>query len=157
MISDAASIVGHQLGLAKIKLETELAPDMPRFNGNGNQIQQILMNLTLNAQQAMGGEPGKVKLSSRLLNTGMIEVRVADNGPGMSQEVKEKIFEPFFTTKPSGEGTGLGLSVSFKIIEDHKGTIRVESEPGEGATFVITLPALVEEESVADELRAAAG
>ncbi|BCR05818.1 hypothetical protein DESUT3_28870 [Desulfuromonas versatilis] len=140
VVTDAAAIVEHQLGIAKIRIERDLGSELPRFNGSGNQIQQVLMNLMLNAQQAMKGEPGEVRLTTRQLEDGALELRVSDTGPGMPKEVRDRIFEPFFTTKPSGEGTGLGLSVSYRIIEDHGGQIRVESEPGEGATFVITLP-----------------
>ena len=140
VIKDAAAIVDHQLGINQIRLEMELVPGLPQIMGNANQIQQVLMNLMLNAQQAMDGTPGVVKLNSRLLDAGHIELRVSDNGPGMSEEVKARLFEPFFTTKTSGNGTGLGLSVSFGIIKDHRGEIRIESEPGAGATFIISLP-----------------
>jgi len=140
VIEDAAAIVDHQLGVNQISLERELAADLPPIRGNANQIQQVLMNFMINAQQAMEGQPGLVKLTSRQLETGAVEVRVSDTGPGMDDEVKAKIFEPFFTTKNAGKGTGLGLSVSFGIIRDHRAEIRVESEPGNGATFVITFP-----------------
>jgi len=140
VIEDAAAIVDHQLGIHEIRLDKELSPALPRIMGNANQIQQVLMNLMINAQQAMDGIPGIVRLKSRLLDPEHIEVRVSDNGPGMSEEVKARLFEPFFTTKTAGKGTGLGLSVSFGIIKEHRGEIRIESEPGAGATFIITLP-----------------
>jgi signal transduction histidine kinase len=108
--------------------------------GNGNQIQQVLMNLMINAQQAMEGNPGTVRITTSLIDSDRIEVRVGDTGPGMPVEIREKIFEPFFTTKAAGKGTGLGLSVSYGIVKDHMGDIRVESEQGIGTTFIITLP-----------------
>jgi signal transduction histidine kinase len=137
---DSAAIVDHQLGINRIRLERKLTPGLPPIAGNGNQLQQVLMNLMINAQQAMEGSPGTVTLSTRLLNAETLEIRVADTGPGIPQDIQAKIFEPFFTTKPAGKGTGLGLSVSYGIIKDHKGDIRIESTPGKGAAFIITLP-----------------
>lgn len=139
--NDSAAIVDHQLGINQIRLNKELAPHLPQIVGNANQLQQVLMNLMINAQQAMEGSPGSVTLSTRLLNAEKIELRVADTGPGIPPDIQAKIFEPFFTTKIAGKGTGLGLSVSYGIIKDHKGDIRVESTVGKGSAFVITLPA----------------
>jgi two-component system, NtrC family, sensor kinase len=141
VIEDAAAIVDHQLSINDIRLEKELVPGLPQIMGNANQIQQVLINLMINSQQAMDGNPGFVRLSSQYLDPGHIELRVSDNGPGMNEEVKARLFEPFFTTKSGGQGTGLGLSVSFGIIKQHKGEIQIESEPGSGAAFIITLPA----------------
>jgi signal transduction histidine kinase len=138
--TDSAAIVDHQLGINKIRLERKLAPGLPQIVGNANQLQQVLMNLMINAQQAMEGAPGTVTLSTRLLKADTLELRVTDTGPGIPQDIQAKIFEPFFTTKPAGKGTGLGLSVSYGIIKDHKGEVRIESAPGKGAAFIITLP-----------------
>lgn len=140
VVGDAMAIVDHQLTINGVKLEKELAPDLPAVMGNANQIQQVLMNLMINAQQAMDGNPGTVRLSTAPVDSAHIEVRVADTGTGIPEEIRAKIFEPFFTTKTAGKGTGLGLSVSYGIIRDHKGDIRVESEQGVGTTFIITLP-----------------
>jgi len=142
VVEDAMAIVDHQLSLQGIKLEKDLAPSLPNFMGNGNQIQQVLMNLMINAQQAMEGKPGTLRLSTALNDSGQIEVRVSDAGTGMPAEISTKVFEPFFTTKAAGKGTGLGLSVSYGIVKDHKGEIRVESELGLGTTFIITLPVM---------------
>jgi two-component system NtrC family sensor kinase len=139
--ADSAAIVDHQLGINKIRLERKLAPGLPQIVGNANQLQQVLMNLMINAQQAMEGKTGTVTLSTRLLKADTLELRVTDTGPGIPQDIQAKIFEPFFTTKPAGKGTGLGLSVSYGIIKDHKGEVRIESAPGKGAAFIITLPA----------------
>uniref|UniRef100_C6E551 histidine kinase n=1 Tax=Geobacter sp. (strain M21) TaxID=443144 RepID=C6E551_GEOSM len=140
VVADALAIVDHQLGINSIKVEQELEPGMPTCRGNANQLQQVLMNLMLNAQQAMSGKTGTVKLSARRLEQGGVELRVADNGPGISKEIQGKIFDPFFTTKPAGQGTGLGLSVTYGIVKDHGGEIHLESEEGVGTTFIITLP-----------------
>jgi len=139
--TESAAIVDHQLGINQIKLKRELVHGLPQIVGNANQLQQVLMNLMINAQQAMEGKPGTVTLSTRLLNAEQVELRVTDTGPGIPKEIQAKIFEPFFTTKPAGKGTGLGLSVSYGIIKDHKGEVRIESTPGKGAAFIISLPA----------------
>ncbi len=139
VIDDAATIVDHQLGVNRVTLTKKLASDLPKVYADGNQLQQVLMNFMINAQQAMDGKPGEVTVSSALVDE-LIEIRVSDNGPGIPPDILEKVFEPFFTTKPVGKGTGLGLSVTFGIIRDHKGELRVESTVGEGAAFIFTLP-----------------
>jgi signal transduction histidine kinase len=140
VVQDAVTIVDHQLGIHQVQIETDLASPLPPIMGNGNQIQQVLMNLFINAQQAMDGKPGTVRISTRRLESGSIQIRLEDDGPGIPAEIQSHIFEPFYTTKPAGTGTGLGLSVTYGIIKDHKGTIEVESEMGGGAAFIITLP-----------------
>jgi signal transduction histidine kinase len=144
VVRDAVAIVNHQLELNQVKVRTELASDLPEVRGNANQLQQVLMNLMINAQQAMQGTPGTVTLSTRRVEPDQIQIAVADTGPGIPAEIRSKLFEPFFTTKPTGEGTGLGLSVSFGIIKDHGGDIVVHSDAGHGATFLIQLPVLQE-------------
>jgi two-component system NtrC family sensor kinase len=140
VVEESATIMRHQLELHKVKLELDPAPELPPVSGNANQLQQVLMNLFLNAQQAMDGTAGAIRVTTRLLGPDTVEVRVIDSGPGITEDVQAKLFEPFFTTKPSGKGTGLGLSVSYGIIKEHRGDIRVESRPGAGATFIITIP-----------------
>ncbi len=140
VVEDAIAIVNHQLELNQVKLRRELGESLLPIRGNANQLQQVVMNLMINAQQAMDGAPGVITVSTAISESGSLMLRVADDGPGMSAEVMGKIYEPFFTTKRSGKGTGLGLSVSFGIIEDHGGKIAVESELGEGTTFTISMP-----------------
>jgi two-component system sensor kinase FixL len=101
----------------------------------------VLLNLMLNAGQAMEQSPQKlITVSTGAEEAGFVEIRVADTGPGLADEVKGNLFKPFFTTKRRGKGTGLGLSVSRSIIEAHRGQIRAEGAPGRGATFIIRLP-----------------
>ncbi len=140
VIEDSLVLVDHQLGISQVQLEKDLADGLPGVRGDANQLIQVLMNIMINAQQAMDGEPGTITVTSGSPNAGVVEIRIADTGPGIPEEARKKIFEPFFTTKEAGKGTGLGLAVTYGIIEDHGGDIRVESEPGEGATFIITLP-----------------
>ena len=151
VVEDAATLLDHQLGIHQVRLRKELAPGLPPVRGNANQLQQVLMNLLINSQQAMEGRPGQVTMTTSLSRAGRVEIRVSDTGPGIPAEIRHRLFDPFFTTKPAGKGTGLGLSVTYGIIKDHKGEIRVESEPGEGATFIIGLPAAGSPE--ASELR----
>ncbi len=149
IVADAVSIMKHQLALNQVTLDMQVPDELPRVRGNANQLQQVLMNLVLNAQQAMNGTPGEVMVEARAAGEGRVQLRVRDDGPGIPQDIQARIFEPFFTTKPSGQGTGLGLSVSYGIVQEHKGTIRVESAPGQGTTFVIELPTMSEEEAAA--------
>jgi two-component system, NtrC family, sensor kinase len=144
VVADAFAIVDHQLGINSIRVEQEIEPGIPTCMGSANQLQQVLMNLMINAQQAMAGVPGTVKLSAARADRGLVELRVSDTGPGIPRAIQSKIFDPFFTTKPAGHGTGLGLSVTYGIVKDHGGDIRLESEEGQGATFIITIPALAE-------------
>jgi len=139
---DAMAIVEHQLEMNKVTLKKDLQMSLPKISGNANQIQQVLINLMINAQQAMEGSPGVVKLTTAGNRDGHVEVRVIDDGPGIPEDIRVKIFEPFFTTKAVGKGTGLGLSVSYGIIQEHKGNITVESSPESGTTFVLQFPVM---------------
>ncbi len=137
---DALAIVDHQLSINRIKVIKQFDPALPLISGNANQIQQVLINLMINSQQAMNGEPGTISLRIRNCNDKWVEIWLKDSGPGIDKEIQDKLFEPFFTTKKSGKGTGLGLSVSYGIINEHKGKILIHSTPGKGTTFVIVLP-----------------
>ena len=131
-------------------LHTDFAPGLPLVEAVGPEVGRVLLNLFSNAfyavrqRQQTSTAPGyvpQVSVSSRQLAGGQVEIRVKDNGTGMSAATQTKIFQPFFTTKPTGEGTGLGLSLSYDIItKGHGGTLAVESQPGQGTTFTITLP-----------------
>jgi signal transduction histidine kinase len=139
VVEKSVGIVDHQLGLNNVHVNMELTPDIPKIIGNPNQLQQVLMNLAINAQQAMAPDGGTVDIVTSC-DDDKVYISVSDTGPGISEEVAKKIFEPFYTTKAAGEGTGLGLSVTYGIIQDHKGDIRVEQADSGGARFVIALP-----------------
>jgi signal transduction histidine kinase len=152
IVIDAVSIMKHQLELNQVTLEIQVPDVLPSVRGNANQLQQVIMNLVLNAQQAMSGRRGEVTVEAHAGREGQLVIRVRDNGPGIPREIQSRIFEPFFTTKPSGHGTGLGLSVSYGIVQEHHGTITVESEPGNGTMFVIELPTVSDAEAAAASL-----
>jgi signal transduction histidine kinase len=126
-----------------ITIRRALTPDLPPVHGDGNALQQVVMNLLTNARDALGSG-GVITLETSLVpgRPGMARLTVRDTGPGISPDVLPRIFDPFYTTKT--EGTGLGLSISYGIVRDHKGTIDVESLPGQGTTFILTFPSLAE-------------
>lgn len=143
VVEKAIAIVDHQLSLKGIRIETALGRDLPPISGNANQMQQVLMNLMINAQQAMGDGGGAVDLATFVEGESVL-ITVSDTGPGVEEDLAAKIFEPFYTTKPAGQGTGLGLSVSYGIIQDHGGEISVKRADNGGAKFVIKLPLMTE-------------
>ena len=109
-----------------------------RWDGFPGQINQVLMNIFSNAIQSIP-QTGKIFISTRVKGD-MVKISVKDTGSGMSEEIRKKIYDPFFTTKEVGKGTGLGLYISYGIIEKHNGKIEVFSNVGEGTEFVITIP-----------------
>jgi len=140
VVEAALQIVDHQLGVNNVKINKELAPNLPTCQGNANQLQQAIMNFAINAQQAMGANGGSLTLRTHTGPGDEVIVEVEDNGPGIPDDIKANIFEPFFTTKPAGQGTGLGLSVTYGIIHDHGGDIRIEDVEDGGTRFVVSLP-----------------
>jgi signal transduction histidine kinase len=129
----------------KIEIKREYDPDLPLVPCEAAKIQQVLLNIFRNGAQAMqtaGVETPIFTIRTSLDRTrGKVCMEIRDNGPGMDEHVQKRIFEPFYSTKPVGLGTGLGLSVSyFIIVENHNGEMRVESRPGQGAHFFISLP-----------------
>jgi len=123
-------------------VEYDLQPDLPATIGDAHQIHQVLVNILNNARQAIeASQPyGTIRLSTHSAD-GQVRCVIQDNGPGIPTEFLARIFDPFFTTKEVGKGTGLGLSMCFGIIKEHGGNIAVSSRPGEGAKFVVELPA----------------
>lgn len=141
LVNRCALLSRHKLELAKISLSTSVQGPIPPLSGDFNQLTQCLINLILNAVDAMpeGGELGLAAAFDPEANT--VALSVADTGSGISERDLGRIFEPFYTTKKQGYGVGLGLSTVFGIVESHQGQVKVESEVGRGSTFTIMLPA----------------
>ena len=139
VIDDAMKLVSHQLEMKGVQVVAHLHKENLRVKGNANQLEQVLLNLLMNAGDAMENG-GIITLTTDVVGGKMARIRVADTGCGMPEEVAGRIFDPFFTTKPVGKGTGLGLSVSYGIIKEHHGEIAVKSVKGEGTTFTIQIP-----------------
>jgi two-component system NtrC family sensor kinase len=134
-------LIAHDLEMKGIQLKKTIEPNMSKVQCDFKQIQQALLNIMYNASEAMlNGGTLTVTANRSTGVEGFIEVMISDTGCGIAENDKEKIFDPFFTTKEEGKGVGLGLSVVYGIITRHKGTIEVESEPGKGSTFKVTLP-----------------
>ncbi len=138
VLLDVLSLVEHQLEGAKIRVRKELAASLPSVRGNENRLQQVFFNLVLNARDAMPSGGWLTLATSADEDTVVIEV--SDTGHGIKREDIKRIYDPFFTTKGIGRGTGLGLSVSYGILQEHGGAIFVESAPGKGTTFQVALP-----------------
>ena len=147
MVRDTVLLLEHQMRSAGVAVATELHEDLPLVSGNRGKLQQVLVNLVLNAKDALQEKgSGSVRIFTARTSKG-VEIRVEDNGVGMSPEVMRKIYDPFFTTKSNPKegqrkGTGLGLAVTYGIVQEHAGTIEVSSTPGEGTVFRLELPAV---------------
>jgi signal transduction histidine kinase len=134
------SLVQHKMKLSSVEVETKLAENLPQVPCDQSQVQQVVLNLLLNAAEATHTKTERRVAVSTRADGGFVRLVVADNGEGIAPENLAKIFHPFFTTKPEGKGVGLGLAVSYGIIEAHGGDIEVTSKVGEGATFTVSLP-----------------
>jgi signal transduction histidine kinase len=140
LVLDVLSLLEPQLGGASIKLRKEFSDNLPRVRGNENRLQQVFFNLILNAKDAMPKGGWLTVLTRADEDTVIAEIK--DTGHGIRKDHIKRIYDPFFTTKGLGRGTGLGLSVSYGIVQEHGGAIFVDSVPGKGTTFQVTLPAL---------------
>ncbi|MGO8757612.1 MAG: ATP-binding protein [Terracidiphilus sp.] len=140
VIRDTLSLLEHQFKTAQILVDLDLADELPPIHGNPGKLQQVFLNLLLNAKEAM---PGGGRLRIATLENGHVEALVSDSGSGIAPEHLKRIYDPFFTTKNipgDRRGTGLGLSVSYGIIQEHAGKINVESSVGSGTTFHLEFP-----------------
>src|SRR5580700_10033192 len=140
VVEETLSLVSHPLKTSQIQVVKHLGETLPAVRGSANKLQQVFLNLFLNARDAM---PAGGMLEVRTgAHNGSVEVEIADTGAGISREHIHRIFDPFFTTKANGRGTGLGLSVSYGIIKEHSGKIDVRSTPGKGTSFHVEFPAV---------------
>lgn len=140
VVEETLSLVAHPLKTSQIHIVKQLGESLPPVRGSANKLQQVFLNLFLNARDAMPAG-GMLEVRTAAHN-GSVEVEVADTGAGIPREHIHRIFDPFFTTKSNGRGTGLGLSVSYGIIKEHAGKIDVRSTPGKGTSFHVEFPAL---------------
>jgi PAS domain S-box-containing protein len=140
---EAVELLAYPLRVDNVEIIWDLTDRLPRIWADSHMLYQVAANLIANAQQAMhdAPPPRRLTIATRVeASSERIILMVADTGPGIPAEVQPRIFEPFFTTKPPGQGTGLGLSLCQGIIDSHGGTMRVESQPGRGAAFIVELP-----------------
>lgn len=143
VVAETVQLRETELRQAGYRVSLSLADDLPEVFADPHQLQQVILNLLINAEHAMlhAGVGTRVEIRTRLDDADTVRIEVTDDGPGMDEEVLGRIFDPFFTTKDVGEGTGLGLAVAQAIVAEHGGHIAASSRPGEGATFAIVLPA----------------
>jgi two-component system NtrC family sensor kinase len=149
LIDRTVTLVENQARFQNIKIVKEFKPGMPMLFVDGDQIQQVFMNIIINAADAMAENKGILTIKTNMKN-GVAEVSFTDTGCGMTKENLSKLFAPFFTTKETGKGTGLGLAISYGIIQSHNGEIDVQSEVGKGSTFRIKLPIEKNDQKVGD-------
>jgi len=155
-VEDALIITAQQLLNRNIRIEKSLVQKLPPVRGDANQLEEVIMELLANARDAMEGNTREKILALTTFvesedGKKKVAIEVKDNGKGIPVEIRDKIFEPFFTTKDMGKGTGLGLSICYGIVEEHGGSMEVESTPGEYTLFRVLLPVLEVEETVGAE------
>jgi len=140
VIQRSAELLTHQALFHNVEFVFDLQADIPAMIGDPGQLQQVFINFIINAGTAMNGR-GKITVTSRFEAVSeQVVLEFADTGPGIPNEIISKVFEPFFTTKAPGEGTGLGLSVAYGIIQQHGGAMAVRNAPSGGAVFTVVLP-----------------
>jgi histidine kinase len=152
-IDRVVDLLREQLQLRNIQLQVAVADDLPHVLADEAQLEQVLMNLVVNARDAFDYQPAieghtraiRITAGPGSTSSGKpaVQIRVSDTGPGISKDVLRRVFEPFFSTKEVGKGTGLGLSISYALVRDFGGALTVDSSPGKGATFTITLKPVV--------------
>jgi signal transduction histidine kinase len=142
VVKDAVTLVGNQLRKMVGRFDVHLGEGLAKIRMNPGRIEQVVMNLLVNAGHA--AQPvadGRVSVTTASEN-GCVVIAVEDNGPGVPAEIRERVFEPFFTTKQREQGTGMGLAISKRIVDEHGGTLELSSEPGRATRFIIRLPIL---------------
>jgi PAS domain S-box-containing protein len=149
IITTTLNLRAYEMETSNIKVITQLDPDLPRTIADGGQLQQVFLNIILNAETEMKSAHGKGNLfikTETIDNT--LRISFKDDGPGIVKENLERIFDPFFTTREVGKGTGLGLSICHGIVTEHGGRIYAQSKPGKGATFIVELPIVTKPEQL---------
>ncbi len=146
ILHKTTNLISNELRIHKITLEKNIDDMLPQVNGDLQKLQQVFLNLIINAEQAIGNH-GTITVRAQETDDGNIRIDISDTGPGISQENQERIFDPFFTTKEAGKGTGLGLSIVYGIVKEHGGHIEVASTIDHGATFSVYLPVRQPEET----------
>jgi two-component system, NtrC family, sensor kinase len=140
IVRSTLSLVQHKMKLSNVEVETRLRDDLPAAHCDASQVQQVVLNLLLNAAEATQTKSERRVVVETAVEPCAVTLTVSDNGEGIPSENLSKIFDPFFTTKSDGKGVGLGLAVSYGIIQAHGGDIEVRSQPGQGTTFSVLLP-----------------
>src|SRR4029079_3097441 len=143
VVRETLALRSYEQRISNIAILEALAAGLPEVFSDPHQIQQVLLNLIINAEQAMLGAHGRGTLIVRTWHEAdrdAVILEVNDDGPGVPEEVQPKIFDPFFTTKEVGKGTGLGLTVAYAIVQEHGGRIRLDSRAQSGASFFVELP-----------------
>ncbi len=144
IVERTLALRSYELRVENILVECDLAADLPETMADPYQLQQVVLNLLVNAEQALLQDRGQghVRIRTRTAGENRIAVEISDDGPGIPREIASRIFDPFFTTKPSGVGTGLGLSIVYGIVKQHDGEVMLDTQHGVGAKFVVELPVI---------------
>ena len=143
-VRNAMRLAQTTLRTSSVDVELQLGEDLPDIDGNLQSIEQVVLNILINAVQSIDHDQGRINVATGLRNQdGGVFIRVADNGRGISDAIADKIFLPFITDKQSQGGTGLGLSVSYSLVKSHEGEIVFDTTPGSGTTFTVLLPSML--------------
>ncbi|HSO66260.1 MAG TPA: ATP-binding protein, partial [Desulfatirhabdiaceae bacterium] len=144
-IEQVVTVIHRQFEITGVYLNTYFSPDIPLIKGDTEKLKQVFMNLIMNARQAIKGKGNIDVYTEYDMIHNQVIIKVEDTGSGIPLHIRHKIFDPFFTTKPTGQGTGLGLSVSYGIVKEHGGNISVQSELEKGSVFSVTIPVFLSE------------
>jgi two-component system C4-dicarboxylate transport sensor histidine kinase DctB len=150
IVAEAIQMAEARLRSSGVGVRVDLPSDLPLIRGGPVRLQQVIVNLLANAADAMDGQRGTIEVTARAEDDAVI-LAVRDHGPGVADAIKDRIFDPFFTTKTVGSGLGLGLSISYNIMKDFGGDLRVSNHPAGGAVFSVVLPAALTDEGLAAE------
>ncbi len=144
IVERTVALRSYELKIQNVDVRSDLDPDLPATLADAHQLQQAILNLLINAEQAILGsrKQGHIQVRTKMLAGSRFSIEVSDDGPGIPREISARVFDPYFTTKPSGVGTGLGLAIVRRIAEQHEGKVSFENIPGGGAKFTLELPLL---------------